>query len=165
MNSITEAIRSYNKHKALAQEQYDTVFTNETVALFKGRIMEICEKIIRGRDEPSTCCEEYSIPFGLINRKREGEAVFDGYYSGISWSIEHDTIVAEIETSFHGEHDSYFKFMIPVEDDKYAAYLSKLEADASKRERDMETAESIEAQKIEERERQLLKELKDKYEG
>ena len=166
MKDIVQLIKNHNKHKRIAEEKRDMIFTDGTKDVLKERILEVSQIIVRGRRKPTTCGDEYSIPFGLIEVKEDGANPFGHYYGKhIDWSIEEESIVAEIETIFRGEQDSYYKYTIPVDDNEYKLYLSKLGVEADKRENGQLQKSQLLKQEKEKLERELYIELRQKYDN
>ena len=171
MNNIENLVQEYNDLNQEIINKYGSIFSKENKNLFKSRIMEISKEMVKGREKPnsfhSSHCEKYSIPFGLIQVEEMGLDPFTHYFGRfIEWSVVDDNIVASIETVTRGERDSIFDFTIPVSDQKYYEYLSKLKEEGEERIKSNELKKSIEEKKKEEEEEEikLLEELKLKYE-
>ena len=162
--NINQLIKDYNHHTKCSKELYDMIFSHDE--MFKKRILEMSKEIIRGRKEPETCCDEYAIPFGLINVYEKGEEnPFEHYYGRyIEWSIKGNNVIAKIETVFRGENDSYFEFLIPVDNKEYQLYLQELREKADKRVEKTIEEKTIAEKEKEKQEIKLLRELKEKYE-
>ena len=170
MKDIVQLIKNYNKYSNLAKLEYDMIFTKNTKIILIERIIEISREITRGRDEPTTCTEKYSIPFGLIRIKEIGKNPFESYpfesYYGrcIEWDIRGEYIVANIQTGSAGEFDSCFEYTIPVDDDKYRMYLASLQIEADKREENRFKTSQLLKKQEQNKEHELYIRLKEKYE-
>ena len=170
-NTKEELCKKILEYKEQLRDMNHLLFSDYK-ELFYNRILKVCEQTIRGHKEPISCSQDYSIEFGIVKNGLNGLQNNDYPSRSISLNVaEHFSnsklllfIEVDIEASWHDEIDGTIHVMFPVNDYDFDAYLERLKDSADKREikakKDME--EKIKT--VEEKEKEQLKLLKEKYE-
>ena len=144
----------------------------ENKELFCNRILKVCEQKIRGHKEPTSCCGDYAIEFGIVKNGLKGLLEEEYPSSCISFEVtDHFSdsrvltfIEANIEASSRSEIDGNITIMFPVNNTEFDSYIARLKDGADKREEKAKKDIEENLKSIEEKEKEQLKILKEKYE-
>jgi len=138
---------------------------------FNKKIIRVFEQEIRGRKNPTTCCDNYSIPFAIIEL---GEKAIDHLNtnkypaSSIEWNVEENyngkvCVSVRIESFYRSELDSSFGITFPINEEKFEEHIQKLKIEAEQREADLLKKQQEKDKQQETYEKELLEELAKKF--
>ena len=173
MNKVTskeELCKIILKYKEELRTMEHNLFT-DNLELFCNRIFKVCEQAIRGYKEPPSCCKDYAMKFNIV--KNGLKCLLEVKYplTRISFEVaDHfsdSKVLTFIEANIDclsGEIDGNIIIMFPVNDEEFEAYLGRYKESADKREAKLKKDTEENMKTIEEKEKEQLKILKEKYE-
>jgi len=166
MKDLDKMIKEYHNLKDQAENLKREIFSDITVDVLKERIILLCEQIMRGREEPQTCSEQYSIPSSIARKKdmELSDPLFHYDINECDFEIIEDRVKILLESWFRGELDSSYEFNIPLVESSFNKYLREESKAANEREQKVKVLKAVEDKKQKNLELQLLRELKAKYE-
>lgn len=160
MSIFAKLTKKYEDSRKATEEAHKILFSKKHQKVLGLRLQLISIALTKGRKEPTTCSDQYAIPFHIAKK-----GFIQGQYpnSDVRWDTENGWITCAITAIFRGEIDSTYYFHFPPNKQEFNQYLSKLNAEANQRLQTLQIQQQNEQQIQQQNELQTLKQLIDKY--